>query len=54
MRINSQGYLERNTAKGIFRNWWLASRGINLGNLYMPPHLHGKRFRLKIELIDDE
>lgn len=54
MRISNYGYIERKTSANIYREWFIAKETVALSALYVPKHLHGRKFRLKFELIDDE
>lgn len=64
MNINSQGYIQRTTrnkkpskAKPTKRDWWLIkahskTQGyLEIGGIYLPKHLIGKKIKIKIEII---
>ena len=60
--INDQDYLERKTkSKSIGgnqaskRSWWFGTTNIiGLGHLTIPERLQGKRFKLKVEVIEQK
>jgi len=53
MKLNKNGYLTKysNGETNKCRDWWLAQKTITI---IIPDELIGKRFKIKIEVINDE
>ena len=57
--IDNRGYLKRKTGKNTSRNWYIVKSNnsgcgqIPLGSLTLPKDMIGKKFRLKIEFIEE-
>ena len=51
-RVNKDNYMERK--RGLsWRDWWLGKIARVELNVIIPPRLYGKRFKIKVEVVED-
>ena len=51
-RVNKDNYIERK--RGLsWRDWWLGKIARVELNVIIPPRLYGKRFKIKVEVVED-
>ena len=56
-RINENNYVERRSGlckRCSWRDWWLGKDSRVELNVVIPQRLYGKRFRIKVEVIEDK